>query len=304
VNVEFLITGAGGQLGSVLLRRLTTAGRAAIGTVSPRGPRPLAGRVHACDLCDDTAVAAFVRELRPANIIHAAAMTSVAGCFENPQQAQRLNVEATRRLVELAEESGTRLVLTSTDLVFDGTTGRYDEASPLAPTSAYGRSKAAAEQIVLSYANGAVVRLALLYGLPVARRSTTFLKQLAALRDGTTLKLFHDEYRSALELEDAAAAVQRVASSDFVGVIHAAGPESLSRLEMGRIAAAALGVSDAAIESVSQRDILSAEPRPADVSLTCQRFENLFGSQPGRQMSETMPEIARQFVSGTYLQPP
>lgn len=224
-------------------------------------------------------------------------MTSVAACYEQPAAARALNVDATRRLAELAEECGARLVLASTDLVFDGRAGNYDEDSPVAPTSEYGRTKVAAERIVGAYRRGAVVRLALLYGLPAALRPTTFVLQLTALRDGTPLKLFHDEYRSALELEDAAAALDRVAASDFAGVVHAGGPERLSRLEMGRIAAAALGVSEANIAAVSQGDVVATEPRPADVSLNCRRFEACFGAPPGRRMAVAMGEIAARFLA-------
>lgn len=256
----------------------------------------MVGNVCACDFRDFDASAAVMREMRPSCIVHAAAMTSVAECYENPDAARLLNVDATRQLVELAEECGARFVLTSTDLVFDGTTGEYDEASVERPTTVYGRSKLAAENIALSYRRGVTARLALMYGLPAARRRTTFLDQLGTLRRGGRLRLFHDEYRSALELEDAAAALEQVAESEFAGVVHVAGPEALSRLEMGRIAAAALGVTGEGIESVSQADVPAAEARPADVSLSCGRFETLFGRAPGRGMVEAMPDVAARYA--------
>jgi len=297
VKTDLLVTGAGGQLGSVLMRRLATAGRAAVGTISPGGTRPMVGSVRACDLRDFDATAVAVREMRPSCIVHAAAMTSVAKCFEKSDEARLMNVDATRHLVELAEECGARFVLTSTDLVFDGTTGDYDESSVERPTSVYGRSKLAAENIVLSYSRGAAARLALMYGLPAARRRTTFMEQMGTLRRGGQLRLFHDEFRSALELEDASAALEQIAESEFVGVVHVAGPEALSRLEMGQIAAAALGVRGEGIESVSQADVPAAEARPADVSMACGRFEALFGRAPGRPMAEAMVGVALSYLS-------
>lgn len=291
MNRDFLVTGAGGQLGSVLMRRLAQAGRGPLGLSSMTGPRPNAGETKAVDLLDADGLAAVVRAARPRCMVHAAAMTVVAACFERPSDAERMNVGVTRTLVELAGECGARLVFVSTDLVFDGERGGYAEADEARPTTVYGRTKLAAERIVLGYARGAVVRLPLMYGLPAAPRTTTFLTQLAAMKSGTRLKLFRDEYRTPIWLEDAAAALERVGDSEFAGLLHAGGPERLSRLEMGRIAAVGLGLGDAAIVDCSQGDLATSEPRPADVSLCSDRFAAVFGSPAGRGMVDAMAAI-------------
>lgn len=288
---EFLVTGAGGQLGSVLMRRLVRTGRSALGLTSLSGPRPDEGETQAVDLLNDDSVAAIIRNARPSCIVHSAAMTVVGACFEQPAAAARMNVDVTRRLVELAAELGSRIVFVSTDLVFDGSRGGYDESSDARPTTVYGQTKLVAEQIVLAYAGGIVVRLPLMYGLPASARTTTFMTQLAALRSGTPLKLFRDEFRSPIWLEDAAAALERAGSSAFAGLLHAGGPERLSRLEIGRIAVAGLGLSAANIVDISQRDLPAGEPRPADVSMRCNRYETTFGSPPGRPMAEAMRAI-------------
>ncbi len=291
---DFLVTGAGGQLGSVLMRRLSRAGRSALGLTSLTGPRPDHGETQPVDLLDADGLAAVVRTTQPACIVHAAAMTVVGACFDRPADAERINVDVTRQLAELASEWNGRLVFVSTDLVFDGQQGSYDESAEARPTTMYGRTKFAAERVVLGFSGGAVVRLPLMYGLPAAPRSTTFLTQLAALKSGAPLKLFRDEFRSPIWLEDAAAALQSVADAAFAGPIHAGGPQRLSRLEMGRIAAAGLGLSGASIVETSQRDLPATEPRPADVSLRSERFAETFGEPAGRRMAEAMIEIKRQ----------
>lgn len=298
MSERWLITGAGGQLGSVLLAKLDGCGVSAIGVVSPNGARPVLGAVRPCDLLDLDGAAALVRATRPTHIVHAAAMTAVAACFADPARAEAVNVGVTRQWVELAAEQGAGLIFTSTDLVFDGSRGHYREGDAATPGTVYGRSKVAAERVVLDYGRGAVVRLPLMYGLPAAPRVTTFVQQLRAIRDATRLTLFQDEFRSPLALEDASAALVRIARAGFAGLIHAGGPQRLSRLEMGRLTAAAMGMSGAAIEAISQRDLPASEPRPADVSLSSRRSEELFGAKPGRTMAEALPEIARRFQGG------
>lgn len=288
---RWLITGAGGQFGSVLLRTLVRDGQDAVGTLSIHGPTPMVGACRRMDLGDADAIAEVVRKNRPSMIVHAGAITSIQAAYEDPERTRRVNVAATTALLELAEECRARLVFTSTDLVFDGTAAPYVEDAPPSPLSIYGRSKAEAEGIVASYSYGVVIRLALMYGLAAADRPTTFHSQLDALRNGRTLSLFMDEYRTPIWLEDAAVAARRVAESDYAGILHVAGPQRLSRLEMGWIAARAMGVSAEHIVATRRSEMQTPEPRPADVSLSCERFIEHFGQSPGRPMAEALVEM-------------
>jgi dTDP-4-dehydrorhamnose reductase len=294
MSVEFLITGAGGALGSVILRQLVREGTSAVGTLSVAGPAPGIGNTHRVDLADATAIGRLIKGMRPGIIIHAAAMTSVQSAYDNPTLAQAVNVGATKCIAESAETSGARLVYISTDMVFDGADAPYAEEAATRPLSVYGRTKADAERVVRSMTGSLVIRLPLLYGLPGVERDTTFLNQMKALRRGESLRLFEDEYRSPIDLEDAASSILLAASSDYSGVLHVAGPQRLSRLEMGCIMADALGVSRDLLVPTKQADMKSAEARPRDVSLASGLFEKLFNRKCGRTMTESMVEIVRK----------
>ena len=293
---RWLVTGAGGQFGSVLLRELVDRDPSALGLISPSGPAPFVGETVRVDLTDRDALAEVVRGARPAVIIHAAALTNVSAAFEDPALATQMNVDTTVRLAELAGEVGARFVFVSTDLVFDGTRAPYGEGAAPSPLSIYGRTKAEAERLVLQFTGALIVRPPLMYGLPAAPRETTFVNQLSAIRDGNALRLFEDEFRTPIALIDAARSIIHAAQSDHVGVLHVAGPERLSRLEMGRLAAHALGRSDRNIIPTRQREMQFAEPRPADVSLDCGLFGRIFDRPPGRPMREAMVEIAEGFM--------
>lgn len=289
---KWLITGAGGQLGSVLMRLLAQRGLETIGLTSVDGPQPDGASCIRGDLTDATALREIIRSHRPAVIIHAAAVTSIQVAHENPDLTQRVNVDATRTLVELATEIGARIAFTSTDLVFDGNSAPYRETDAVSPLSVYARSKVEAEKIVLAYKRGVVVRPALMYGLPAVSRPTTFLQQLESLRTGKPLKLFEDEFRTPIWLEDAAEATRVAADSDYHGILHLGGPERISRLEMGRVMAEAMGVKNPSIVPTRQSDMQFAEPRPADVSLGSSKFAAEYGTPPGRTMKQAMKSIA------------
>lgn len=100
-------------------------------------------------------------------IINASAYTKVDDAESHEELAYAVNALGAHNLAIAAAENNARLVQVSTDYVFDGSaTTPYDEATPVNPVSAYGRTKAEGERLVLE-ANGEhsyIVRTAWLYG--------------------------------------------------------------------------------------------------------------------------------------------
>ena len=290
----FLVTGAGGALGSVLMRELTRAGRTVEGIVSPEGPVPFEGAAWRADLRDPQTYRDRVRALAPQVIVHLGAVSRPDDSWRDPARARQVNVESTCVLLELAQAAGARFLYASTDLVFSGEKPPYDEDDATGPLSIYGRTKLEAESRVLAYPRGLVLRLPLLYGVPAAARAPTFFQQvLARLEAGERTRLFADEMRTPLWYDDAARAFVRVAGTDLAGAMHLGGPERLSRFEMGARMAGAVGVPLDLVEPGSQAEAAAGEPRARDVSLLSSRYVAAFGEFPGR----TVYEAVRQMLS-------
>src|SRR5689334_6759415 len=142
----WLVTGASGQLGSVLSKHLADASEPTVGVASPSGPLPSSGDVVRLDLTDTAALEDLVTRLRPEYVIHAAAISGLAAAHADPERARRVNVLATQRLCDAGVRIGARVVYVSTDMVFDGESAPYDESSQPSPVSAYGRSKLEGER--------------------------------------------------------------------------------------------------------------------------------------------------------------
>lgn len=275
---RWLVTGASGQLGGHLVARLSDTDVAPTISALTRGGDVGVGGIEpvAIDLRDAASLRAHVAAFQPTHVLHVGAMTAVGEAYANPQEATRINSVATEVLAEAASSVDARFVFTSTDMVFDGASAPYKEDDAVCPLSHYGRTKAEAEGCLARLDRALVVRLPLMYGFPVARRPGTFAGQVAALRSGESLRLFTDEYRTPLWLADAAVALIALARSQETGVIHVAGPERLSRFEMGERFAECLGIGEPRIVAASRLDIDSAEPRPEDLSLDGSRFNALF----------------------------
>src|SRR5207244_6259254 len=96
----------------------------------------------------------------------------------------------------------------------------------------------------------------------IVGRPYFFDEQVAALRQGRSLTLFSDEWRTPLSLATAARALLAIVRSDFQGVLHLGGPERMSRLEMGRRLAAYLGVDASYVVAALRSSMSSPDPRP------------------------------------------
>lgn len=290
--MRVLLTGATGKLGAYLLRHLLEHGERVTAWRGTHLTDLFGVSVWPVDLTDEQAVVSAFRAEPPDLILHTAAMALISDCHRDPERARRVNGEATARLTELAAEHKARLVFVSTDLVFDGRRGGYREEDIPNPLSIYGRTKFEAESVVRTTPRAVVVRVSLLYGPCLTGRPSFFDDQTTALREGRSVKLFTDEWRTPLGLATAARALVAIAKSDVTGLLHLGGPERLSRLEMGRRLAAFLGVDTGKIQAVRRDEIPSPEPRPCDTSLNSSQWRSLFPHEPWPTWEESLREMA------------
>ena len=156
-----MVTGAGGSIGSEIVRQVAKAGAAKVFMVE-RGENALyridyeMRRLGSCvplmvDVSDVDKMRNVFTECRPEIVLHAAAYKHVPMVEMNPEEGFRNNTEATGQLVKLAREFGVdRLVFISTD-------------KAVHPKSVMGRTKREAEKLVLAEGY-TVVRFGNVYG--------------------------------------------------------------------------------------------------------------------------------------------
>jgi dTDP-4-dehydrorhamnose reductase len=272
--MRILVTGACGRLGSYLMARLALGAHDVIGS-GRRQPETWSwGQFQPLDLADPAGVAVALSLTDPEVVIHLAAISSADLVRRDPGGAWKINVEGTRLLSDWTSRNARRLVLASTDLVFDGTRSWYREDDPTNAILEYGCTKRAAEIEVGASRLNLTVRISLLYGKAPAGKEGFFDRAVASLRAGVPMEFFADEYRTPLDYATAATALVKLADSTVSGVIHLGGPERLSRFELMSRAAAGLGIRTDLVRPTTLSRAPLAEPRPADVSLDTTRLKN------------------------------
>lgn len=274
-----LVTGAAGLLGGRLASLLGADFSVTAAIHETVGPEALP--VVPLDLSSPGSVEQCLDVVRPEAVVHAGAWADANRCEREPDRARAVNVRGTRALAQGCAEKGLRLVVLSTDLVFDGQVGGLEEEAPARPLLIYGRTKLEAEEEAIRLCAGsAVVRVSLVYGRGHGARGTASEAVAWALRRGQPLRLFTDQFRTPVDPESVAEAIAVLLRGTGEGRYHLGGPERVSRFELGQRVACVLGLDPAPIEPVTEARFPVGVPRPADVSLDSSRARRELGFSP------------------------
>ncbi len=240
VALRFVVLGAGGQLGQVLVRDLRKGGHEVAALT--RAALDVTQRLAALDR---------IAKLKPEVIVNATGL-GVDASEEDPRAALAVNAFAVRTLADVARSSGAALVHFSSDYVFDGTaTAPYRETDRPNPVSIYGATKLLGEL----YAQGAprwyVLRVESLFGIPGGK--STIDKMIAEARQGRTITSFYDRKVSPVHVDDVAAATRRLVEKKAAsGVYHCVNSGFATwhdlALEVVRLAGSASNVIPASLE--------------------------------------------------------
>jgi dTDP-4-dehydrorhamnose reductase len=247
---RWLITGAGGQLGAELLRVLAN--------------RDVVGLKRAdLDVADEAAVRDALTEHKPDVVINAAAYTAVDPAEADEAGATRGNVTGPRNLAAATSKTGARLVHVSTDYVFAGDADSpYDEDSPTAPRSVYGRTKRAGELAVLEQHPGAyVVRTAWVYGAEGAN----FVKTMVRLeRERDVVSVVNDQRGSPTWSRDLAGGLVAIGGSAAEpGIYHCTNAGETTWFGLAQAIFEELGADPGRVSPTTTEAFPRPAPRPA-----------------------------------------
>ncbi len=220
------------------------------------------------DIRDASQVRSLVSRFRPGWVILAAGYADVDGCEKNAALAQEVNCRGAENVARAAKEFGSRMMLISSDYVFDGAKREpYEVDDPVRPLSCYGRSKAAAEATVREILlDGCIVRTSWVFGAPGKCFPHTILKLAAERRK---LAVVSDQRGSPTFNRDVARAIVRLVQAGAKGMIHAANNGDCSWFEFAQEIVRSAGLSDVEVLPISTREANRPAPRPAYSVLSC-----------------------------------
>jgi dTDP-4-dehydrorhamnose reductase len=296
-----LLTGANGLLGQKLVSLL--AGNESVTLVATargenRLPHTNGYNYQQMDITNRQQVLDVVAEVRPDVIIHTAAMTNVDLCETEKDACWKQNVSAVEYIVEACQQNDVFLVHVSTDFIFDGAAGPYNETAEPNPISFYGWSKFAAEKAVIhSPIRWAIARTVLVYGIAHdMSRSNIILWVKKSLEDGKTIKVVTDQFRSPTMAEDLAMGCWLLADQRAEGIFNISGRDVLTPYEMAILTADYFDLDKSLITKADASTFTQAARRPPRTGFSIEKAKRVLGYEP-RSFQEGIAALAEQVKS-------
>lgn len=237
-----LVTGSNGLLGQKITEKILKEGGVnLIATSKGENRYPVKeGYIYLdMDILDPNQVEIIIEKHQPDSIIHTAAMTNVDTCEDQKELAHQLNVDAVQTLIRICEKHRIQLVHLSTDFIFDGEDGPYEEDAAPNPLSYYGETKLLAEEeIKKSSCKWVILRTIIVYGIVSdMSRSNIVLWAKAALQKGNPINVVNDQWRMPTLAEDLADICLLAVEHDAQGIYNASGKDMMSIAELvGKVA--------------------------------------------------------------------
>jgi dTDP-4-dehydrorhamnose reductase len=258
VTLRVLITGAGGQVGTELVR-----------VFGERGDWEVVGATHAdLDVADRDATVGTICTIEPDVIVHGAAWTAVDACESDPARAFASNSLGTRWVADGARRVGAHVVYVSTDYVFDGTKENpYHEWDRTNPQSVYGASKLGGESELDS--GWAVARTSWVCGEHGNNMVKTILR---VAQSNPELRFVDDQRGHPTFADDLAVGLYELASRRLPGVYHVTNQGAVSWYEFARAVLEAAGEDPGRVSPIATADLDPPRPAPRPANSVLDNF--------------------------------
>jgi len=277
--MRILITGASGLLG-VNLALETADQHTVFGQVNSNVVHTDAFTVLKTNLLEPGAVDRLLDETKPDWVIHCAALANLDACEKDPDLARELNTEVPRKLAELCQKGGARLLHVSTDAVFDGQTGGYTEDDPPNPLGTYAQTKLHGEYAVAETNPEAIIARVNLFGWSIkGRRSLAefFYNNLSA---GNRVMGFTDVFFCPLLVNDIAHIFIKMLRKKLSGLYHVLSSDTMSKYDFGVKIAKQFGFDQELITPASVNEAGLKVARSPKLILSVDKLTNDLGEMP------------------------
>jgi dTDP-4-dehydrorhamnose reductase len=296
IKKRILVIGANGMLGQRIIHFFSSRENIQLLGCSFE-PVPCFKNVDykSCDITKREAIKDIVLDFYPDCIINAAAFTNVDLCETERETAWKINVKGVEYLSEASRVVDAHLIHFSTDYVFDGTRGPYDERAKPNPLGYYGRTKLASENVLkISGAYYTVLRTNVLYG--IADNRPDFVRWVvASMKKGTKIRIVTDQINNPTYIDDLVQAIDKVLEYKKYGLYNIGGREFISRYDFTLRIADYFNLDKSQITPIITEELKQLAKRPLHSGLITIKAESELEFKP-HSINDTL-EIMKKELS-------
>ncbi len=278
--MKLLITGGSGLLGSKIAEIAEKRGLEVYSGYNEH--EAIYGNPVKLNICDKNNVIKTFECLKPEAVVHAAALTHVDRCEKNKELAREVNVEGTENIVCSSEFHNSFIVYISTDYVFSGEEGMYDETDETDPINYYGQTKLEAEKIVTeSKSDWCIARPSVIYGSsPAAGKENFVLWILNRLKKNEAVRIITDQWVSPTLNTNLAEMILEIIKRKLTGIYHLAGATPINRYEYAKLIAEKFQLDKTLISPTKSSEMNWLAKRPKNSSLNVEKASKTLKNKP------------------------
>jgi len=274
MSKNILITGASGQLGNSVLKQLY--GKYEL-LATDINTNKLNIPFEVLDITNLEQIKSTLANFNPDVIINLAAFTDVDGCELNPDKAYLLNAKSVEML---SNNFDGQFIQISTDYVFDGYNGPYNEGDNTNPLSIYGKTKLEAEKILQDNINNwCILRTNVLFDY-YYNTEASFIKWIIdSLKANKSINVVADQWNNPTWTQNLAEISELVINKNVTGLYNYGGADYLNRFEFAQVITDIFNLDKTLISPISTKSLNQAAPRPLKGGLKIEKIEKEFDVQ-------------------------
>lgn len=198
-------------------------------------------------------------------------------CFKKKNYSNKLNVDKTKKLINILIKKKIYFIFFSSEYVFDGKIGNYKENSKIKPNNLYGTQKFIIENYIKRKTkNFSILRIGKTYGDNIKDKTliSNFLNEL--INGKSFFKVANDQIFNPLFIGDLKKIVDIFLKKKIKGVFNVGGPQKLSRYKVLELILKTLGkniMKKVKLEKISLNDIATLDRRPLNVSMDIKKLK-------------------------------
>ena len=246
------------------------------------------------DIKDRDNIKKVIYDYCPDFIVHTAAFTNVDLSEKLREDAWKINVKGVEYIAEAARTIDAHIIHISTDYIFDGKNGPYDENAIPDPVGYYGRTKLASENTLrISGTFFTILRTNVLYGIAQNSRPDFVRWVINSLSKNENIRIVKDQINNPTFIDDLVQGINKIIEFRKTGVYNIGGKEFLSRFDFTLRIAEYFNLDKKLILPITTDELKQPARRPLKSGLLILKAETELGYKP-HTISESLAAIKKE----------
>lgn len=295
VKNRIIITGANGMLGQRAVEYYSSKENVELLATSGEDKSVIDSVDYiSCDIKYRENIKKVINDYCPDFIIHTAAFTNVDLSEKMREDAWKINVKGVEFIAEAARAIDAQIIHISTDYIFDGKNGPYDENDLPNPIGYYGRTKLASENALkISGTLFTILRTNVLYGIALNSRPDFVRWVINSLSRHEKVRIVKDQINNPTFIDDLVQAINKIIEFRKTGVYNIGGKEFLSRYEFTNRIAEFFNLNKNLITPITTEELNQPARRPLKSGLWTLKAETELGYKP-HSISESLMVMKKE----------